>query len=58
MHRMSLKVRVCVIQTFYNADILEEDAILNWQSERTTPAHGCKAEDSTAVKAAAKKFVD
>ena len=46
------------IQAFYNADILEEDSILDWHSERNPPAPGCKAEDTAAVKTAAQKFVD
>lgn len=46
-----------LLQAFYNADILEEDSILNWHDEKNPPAHGCKAEDTAAVKTAAQKFV-
>lgn len=47
-----------LLQTFYNADILEEEAILDWHSARNPPAPGCTAEDSAAIKAAAQKLVD
>ena len=46
-------------QTFYNADILEEDAIIEWHTN--SPAEGCDAAvkaNTAAVKAAAQKFVD
>jgi len=45
-----------LLQTFYNADILEEEAIVAWHSN--SPADGSNAADSTAVKAAAQKLVD
>lgn len=45
-----------LLQTFYNADILEEEAIVAWHSN--SPADGSNAADSAAVKAAAQKLVD
>jgi len=48
-----------LLQTFYNADILEEDAIIEWHTN--SPAEGCDAAvkaNTAAVKAAAQKFVD